>query len=152
VAAVEKRESSDDNLKRLKREIQKLTQQIDQGNERLAILPPDRLPGVIAKLREWESELEAARLELRRIGTASPVADLEKRIEAAESALWRLQDALQTEDAPLLRELFREMIDRVELRWEHKECGRRTRASFAGGVVSLRSSPASSELCPSAGR
>src|SRR5262249_30643344 len=92
VAAVEKPQRSDDNLQRLKREIQKLTQQIDQGNERLAILPPDRLPGLIAKLREWEKDLAAAQDELQRAETRSAVQDLEKQIKAAESALWRLQD------------------------------------------------------------
>jgi hypothetical protein len=152
-----KRQSCDDNLKRLKREVDKLSQQIDRGNERLAILPPNRLPGLIAKVREWERERAVARAELRRLETAAPVADSEKRIEAAEAAFGRLQEVLQAEDAPLLRELFREMIDRAELRSEHEQVkhlryGVVSRATFAGGVVSLRSSPASSQLSPSADR
>jgi DNA invertase Pin-like site-specific DNA recombinase len=157
VAAVEKRQRSDENLNRLKREIQKLTQQIDQGNERLAILPTDRLPGLIAKLREWEAARAAAQEELRRAETASAVDDLEKRIKAAEAALWQLQDAIRADDAPLLRELFREMIDRAELRWEHRRVPHRrygtvNKATFAGGVVSLRASPEQLLLSPSAGR
>src|SRR5262249_31694856 len=51
--------------------------------------------------RKGECELEKVRADLPRTETASPVQDLEARIEAAERTLWALQDALQAEDVPL---------------------------------------------------
>jgi hypothetical protein len=152
VAEIEAAQRSESNLGALRRQVTDLEAQIRQGNERLLILPEDRLPGATAALRAWEADLAKARAELQRVETASPVRDLEARIEAAERALWSLHDALQAEDVPLLRELFRELIERVELHWTHAEAGRTTVARFERGVVCPRTSPEPSLLSPSASR
>jgi hypothetical protein len=137
---------------RLRRRADELAAQIDQGNTNLIVLPPDRLPGVVAKLRPLEREREAVQAELRRAGTCSSCQDLEQQIAAAERMLWQLREALQAEEVPLLREILRKALDRVELTWEHRQAGKVTRTSFAGGVLSLRTTPEPSLLSPAAGR
>src|SRR5262249_53055954 len=135
MARLEAEQRGDANLNRLREQIRRLEQQIDQGNERLAVLPPDRLPGLIGKLREWEGQRNALRGELQRCESESPVARLEEVIAAAEKALWRLREALQAEDRTLLREVIRELIARVELHWKHEARGKLTRARLEWGAI-----------------
>jgi len=51
LAAQEARDRRDGNLSRLRRQADDLGQKIRQGNERLAILPADRIPGLVERLR-----------------------------------------------------------------------------------------------------
>ncbi len=50
----------------------------------------------------------------------------------------RLQAALRDEDGPALRAVLVEVIDRVELFFEHQQAGDGTRCRFARGLVYLR--------------
>jgi DNA invertase Pin-like site-specific DNA recombinase len=152
IARLEEEQRSDENLRRLGARRDELARNIDQGNENLAILPPDRLPGVVAKLREFEKERNYILAELRRTETESPVEKLEERIAAAEEALWQLEEALQDEDRPQLRRVMREFLSRVTFYWTHKEVGRVKRCRLERGEVILRTSEDTSELSPSAGR
>jgi DNA invertase Pin-like site-specific DNA recombinase len=152
MVALEKARRSDGNLGRLRKRCAELERQIDRGNGNLAILPADRLPGVVAKIREWERELESVRAEVKRAETESPVKQLEERIASAEAALWRLQEALRDEDLPLLREVLRQMVSRVELHWTRRAAGRVTRCRLDRGVVYLRASEEPSQLYQSADR
>src|SRR5262249_24075352 len=129
-----------------------LEAKIARGNERLFILPPDRLPGAIDLMRTWERERDEAKRRLHRAETQSPCRDLEQRIAAAEEMLWRLEELPKAEDAPLLRELLREAITKVELHWTHEKAGTITRAHFAGAEVYLQSTEEPYLLSPAAAR
>jgi hypothetical protein len=48
----------------------------------------------------------------------------------------------------LLRQLLREMIDRIEMRWTHREVNGLTRCNLSEGAVWLRSSEELSQLSP----
>jgi hypothetical protein len=150
VSSQEARERSGANLQRLRATIADLEQKIARGDERLVILPTDRIPGVVSQIREWERELRTVRGELRRCETDSPTDRLDKAVADAEAALWRLQEALRDEDAPLLREVLREMVDRIELQWSHRETGRRILCELSGGVLYPRTSGDTDKLFPSA--
>jgi DNA invertase Pin-like site-specific DNA recombinase len=150
-AALQAERRGEGNLSRLRRAADALEKKIRQGNERLLILPADRVAGAVETLRAWEAELKSVRDEQRRAEGESPAEDLEKSIAAAETVLWRLQEAWREQDAPLMRRLFREMLSKVELRWSFRTAGKRTFARLSGGMVHLQSTEASSELSPSAG-
>jgi hypothetical protein len=90
--------------------------------------------------------------ELRRIESGEAAGGLEWSIADAAAVLWRLQDAVRDDDAPLLREVVREMVDRIELHWDHEEKGAKTYCRFERGVVWLRMPEAMSKLSPSASR
>jgi DNA invertase Pin-like site-specific DNA recombinase len=152
VAARQAERQSDGNRGRLKARADDLACKIDRGNENLALLPADRVPGVVEKVRQWERERQAALDELGRLDSLCEVEDLEKQIATAEAALWRLQEAVQAQDAPLLRRLFQEMVDRAVLRWTHHDTGKLTRCRLQGGEIYLRTSQEPYELSPSAGR
>jgi DNA invertase Pin-like site-specific DNA recombinase len=150
VAAQQAQDRSDDNIKSLKRRAAELERRIAQGNERLIILPADRIPGVVEQLRGWEAERDDARAELRRIETGEAAGSLERAVADAEAVLWRLQDAVRDDDAPLIREVVREMVNRIELHWDREDRGAKTYCRLARGVVWLRTPEAMSKLSPSA--
>jgi DNA invertase Pin-like site-specific DNA recombinase len=151
-AALEAEQRSDDNLRRLRERVETLGRQIDQGNENLAVLPADLLAGVAAKVREFKKERDGLLAELRRAEEESPAEDLERRIAEAEGVLWRLQEALKDEDLPLLRQVLREMVSKVEFFWTRHDTDRTIRYRLERGVIYLRPSADSKELCPPARR
>jgi hypothetical protein len=130
----------------LHKRLAELEARITQGNENLALLPPDRLPGVVAKVREWEQERDRLRAELARRQGGGSLGGLDEAIAACEALLWRLREAAAASDPLLLREVIREAVSRVELSWERRPYGRRTRYVLQGGVIHLR--PQVGEKCP----
>jgi hypothetical protein len=152
VADQEARERGDGNLRRLRRRADELGQKIARGNERLVLLPADRIPGVVEQLRGWEREREATLAELARLETDPPSARLERAVADAAAALWRLREALRDEDTPLLRDVLRQMVTRIELRWDHEQRGSKVFCRVSGGVVWMPSPEGQSQLYPSAGR
>jgi DNA invertase Pin-like site-specific DNA recombinase len=152
VREMEAAERGDENLQRLRARARELGGMIGRGNENLAILPADRIPGVVAKVREWEAEEAAVKAELRRLESSSRADDLEQRIEAAERCIWNLREAAQGDDLPLLRDAVREMVKKVVLFWEHRQAGKVTRCRLVGGEIHPRTTEEPSELSPSAAR
>jgi DNA invertase Pin-like site-specific DNA recombinase len=152
LATQEARDQSDANRDRLARRVADLEGKLRQGNERLAIVPPDRIPGLTETLRGWERELGEVRRELRRVETESPTERLEQAVAAAERVLWELQEAVQGNDVPVIRNALAEMVDHIELHWEHYQVGRQTRCRLTGGVIWMRTSEGLSEWFPSATR
>jgi DNA invertase Pin-like site-specific DNA recombinase len=122
----------------LKRQVADLTRRIDRGNENLAVLPPDRLAGVVAKVREWEAQRDELKAELERAARQAVVTDLEERIATIEKALWTLRESIDKADPALVRSLLREMVERIELRWGHWSTAKTTRCRLEGGVVHVK--------------
>jgi DNA invertase Pin-like site-specific DNA recombinase len=111
---------------------------IAQGNRNLAILPSDRVPGVVAALRDWEQERDRLKAELARRHGGGNLEGLDEAIATCEALLWQLRHAAESGDALLLREVIREAIERIELTWERRPYGRRTRYILKGGIIHLR--------------
>jgi DNA invertase Pin-like site-specific DNA recombinase len=152
VVALQTERRGERNLRRLRTLADDLSRKIDQGNENLAILPSDRIPGVVAKLREWEKEREAVLAELRRAEADDPTGRLEERIKAAEEALWRLEEAIRDDDKPLLRQVLREMLVRAVLFWTHEERGKLTFSRILRGELYPQTTGEVFDMSPSAGR
>jgi site-specific DNA recombinase len=116
--AQEERGALGEKGKALRQQIEALGRQINQGNENLALLPPDRLPGVIALLREWEAERERLKAQLADVQRGPDVDAAEREIAGAEALLWQLREALQSADPALVRAALREVVSKIELHWE----------------------------------
>jgi DNA invertase Pin-like site-specific DNA recombinase len=123
---------------RLRQQIDQLSLRIDQGNENLAILPADRVPGVVAKVRAWEAERDTLAAELERLTSASRADSLEAQIAAAEAMLGKLADALRDEDAPALRQVLHELVSKVVLRFTHRRAAKYVRSKLVGGDIYVR--------------
>jgi DNA invertase Pin-like site-specific DNA recombinase len=122
----------------LRKRLAELEGKIVQGNENLAILPPDRVPGVVAVLRNWEQERDQVKAELQRREGVGNLAGLNDAVAACEAILWRLREAKDADDPLLLREVLRAAVARIELTWETRPYGKRNRYLITGGVIHLR--------------
>jgi hypothetical protein len=131
-------ERSPDAIAGLRKRLAALEANIVKGNETVLILPPDRVPGAVAALRAWEAERDGLRAELvRRKGDGGALAQLEEAVSACEEMLWRLREAREDGDDLIVREVIREAVSRIELRWERQHYGTKTRYVITGGVIHL---------------
>src|SRR5262249_47353365 len=100
----------------LRKRVAELGQWVKDGSGRLAKVPDDVLPGLVAEIRTWKAELEEAEKELHELERRETA---QRRDEAAvDKALARLQrlpEIVRKGDQSLVRDLLRSIIDRVEL-------------------------------------
>jgi hypothetical protein len=134
----EQAERSPTVLSDLRKQLNDLEANIDRGNGNLLLLPPDRLPGAIAQLRNWEAERDRVQAELAGRMASQPAMDLDRMVKACTDLLWRLREAIAQADKQDLWDLVHEAIARIELRWEWRKTPCRNRYILAGGVIHLR--------------
>jgi site-specific DNA recombinase len=134
----EQEEQAPDRTAGLEAAAETLNRKIEQGRANLALLPADMIPGVVATVRGWEQERDQLRAELQQARVGGRMNDLEAVIATAEAALCRLREAAADSDPTLMRDVLREMVERVEFRWERRPTAQRTRYILTGGVIHLR--------------
>jgi DNA invertase Pin-like site-specific DNA recombinase len=147
------RSDAEAQARNLRARVAELGRQIDRGNENLALLPRDRIPGVVAKLRAWEAERDRLAAEAEALERGPDVASLERSIDAAEALLWRLRDALTSAEPAAVRAVLRELVTRIELAWEprpKKSNPAKTTYVFSRGLIYLRVDDDVSKLVTSA--
>jgi hypothetical protein len=107
--------------------------------ERMALIDADLLADFSAKVRGWKDDRAKLEKELAALGQlAGSQRGLEDLLKAAEAEMGRLQEALLSAEPHQRREVFREMVSKIELRFDHYEQGKQTRARFREGVIHLR--------------
>jgi hypothetical protein len=121
---------------RLRRRAAEVAAKIDRGNENLAVLPPDRIAGVVAKVREWESQRDRLLAEVRQLEEGE--AEIAGVGQKAEGHLWRLREGLQSGDPSQVRAVLREVVSKVELRFAHERKGKLVWSRFRQGVIFVR--------------
>lgn len=92
-----------------------MRRRIDRGNENLAELPKDMLPGVVAKIREWEAgvkTLEARRAQLAREAELNK--DVAGRVREAAEMICSIGTMLNEKQAAFDQRLIRENVAAVE--------------------------------------
>jgi DNA invertase Pin-like site-specific DNA recombinase len=137
-------ERSSGEADRLNRQVATLDRDIAQGNANLARLPEDRLPGVIAQVRQWEGQRAGLLARLHELENGSDEA--KKILAEARKQLWRLRDAVTDDDEEAQTAVVREVVSKVEVRFTHERThGRRsptgqarTRSRPSGLVVYVR--------------
>jgi DNA invertase Pin-like site-specific DNA recombinase len=103
---------------RLRRQINAVGVKIARGNENLALLPADRLSGVIAQLRQWEAN--RSQLEERLTELDSGGAQAQAILDEARKQLWRLRESLQGDDEEAQATVIREVLSKAEVRFSHE--------------------------------
>jgi hypothetical protein len=132
---------------RLRRRVAELEGQIRQATTNLAILPADRVPGVVAVLRGLEADRDRTAAELARLEGGAVRKDLEAQVAAAERQLWRLEEAAKAGDREALREALGGIVERVELHFgEVRQSLKRVRRPLLRGIIYLRQDGSALEL------
>jgi site-specific DNA recombinase len=122
--------------------LEALDKQIDQGNHNLTVLPPDRLGGVVAKLRELEDERQQLAADLERVENVAEVSDLEAVVAEAKRLLWDLRAAFDEGDPARVRFVLQEFVDRIVLEFRPKPRPR-NRSPLRGGTIYLKDATSS---------
>jgi DNA invertase Pin-like site-specific DNA recombinase len=143
------RRNGRDEEKRIRARVAELERQIDQGSERLALLPPDLIEGVAAKVRAWKAEQEQLQGKLagfdRETASAREAAELAER---ALARLWTLQERIGEADPARLREVLGEIVAKVECWFDQGDTGKRYRYRLSRGLIHLRPDIQISSLVP----
>src|SRR5262249_24345598 len=101
--------------KQLRQQIQDLDRQINQGSERLLLLPADLVADAAAKLREWKEQRRQLQLDLECLEKpVQAVDDLDAWVEAAARQIRTLRENIGKADPAKSREVIHQMVQRVE--------------------------------------
>ena len=114
---------------------------IAQGNRNLALLPPDRIPGVVQQVRACEAQREGLARELARLEVeAEGRADHARQVAKAMARVRRLRKIVQGAPAEVVRNAFSDLIDRVSLFFEYgpPDRGGYRRTTFTEFEVTMR--------------
>jgi DNA invertase Pin-like site-specific DNA recombinase len=134
-----KRKGDPAEARRLQSRIADLGRQIDQGNANLALLPPELMGGVVAKVRGWKDERDHLQAELDALQAGRDPAGADRRqAEAALAELSTLEEKLRDADPQRLRDVFRQLVERVECWFERVPWGKRFRHRLSRGVIRVR--------------
>jgi DNA invertase Pin-like site-specific DNA recombinase len=105
---------------RLRKRLADLGRQIDRGNENLALLPADRIPAVVAKVRAWEEERDRlAREPARTEAAADAGQQFKARVAEALEEIKALEEVILTAEPNEVRDALAGLVDKVTLHFEH---------------------------------
>jgi DNA invertase Pin-like site-specific DNA recombinase len=122
----------------LRRRIAELKDWVKDGSGRLAKVPEDMLPGLIAEIRSWKAELEAAVEELRGVEQRDyEQQKCEALIDRALNQLQKLPKLIRQDDQAMVREILRSLIQHIELFFKSREVKERRRYVFSHGWVRM---------------
>jgi hypothetical protein len=146
LAELEAEKAAGGRVEGLRRRLAELKAQVEQGNRNLAILPADRLPGVVEQVRKLEAERDQVAAEVERIASGRRKQEVAETLARAEQHLWKLREAFEASDPADVRAVLLDQVDRVELDFEHEAGARRNKHTFTGGVIYLRGEEACGDL------
>jgi cell division septum initiation protein DivIVA len=132
---------------RLRKRIEVLDRQIDQGAERVLSVPEKLVSTMYAKLERLQEERDRLQAELQAVGkpeTGSAEID-GKKVEEAARLLSDLREAFVDAEPEDLRGLFQALVVKIEVQFSHEERGSRTVNTPMGGTIVVRP-PAQSSI------
>lgn len=126
--------------KQLRDRIAKLDREISQGADRLLKAPDDLHDVLVERLRAWRTERNdlQSRLDAHKPQERADVRQAETIINAAVARLETLRERLHETDLGKLRLALHDIVDRVELFFEAKPFGKRTKSELTKGVIYLQ--------------
>jgi DNA invertase Pin-like site-specific DNA recombinase len=105
---------------RLEDALAALDRQIRQGNRNLAVLPEDRLAGVVAQVRAWEEERAGLARELARLDAAAEVrADYARHVGEALGQVRRLAEIVREATPEEVRNALAGLVEKVTLFFDY---------------------------------
>ena len=97
--------------------IARLDKLIANAEENLALVPQNRVQGILNKIADWEIEKAKAEAEMVSTGV-TPVEELREVVKYIKEFLWEWREAMQRGEASSVYHLMRQIVSRVELTFE----------------------------------
>jgi DNA invertase Pin-like site-specific DNA recombinase len=132
-----KEQAKDDGRERqrLRDRVADLDRRIDQGTERLLLVPADQVDKAAGKLRQWRDERDGVARELSRLESAAENGkQFMGRVTAALDALKQLEGSIAEAPAESARDLLAGLVGKVTLRFDHSRPLKRGRRTELEGV------------------
>lgn len=115
-----------------------MDREIEHGAENFLRAPADLLDLVGAKLTAMKRQRTHVQDELRRLEAASKPGNMEGEVDAVVAHFWRLGEEMGKAEPTRRREVFRLLVDRIELRFDRVPKGKRTECPLKSGEIHLR--------------
>jgi hypothetical protein len=125
-------------IEALGKQIANLDREIDQAAENFLRAPAEVLDLVGSKLTAMKRQRTLLQDELERAEAANRPLDVEAEVDAIAGRLWRLGEEMAQADPARRREVFRLLVDRIELRFDQIQKGKRTECPLNSGEIYLR--------------
>ena len=138
---------------RLRKRIEVLDEQIDQGVERVLSAPEKLVTSIYAKIEKLREERDRLQAKLHAAGqpeTGSSATD-DKKVEEAARVLRDIREAFTDAKPEEIRELLSPLVSKIELHFDHEKQGGRTVNTPMGGTIVVRPPAESSILFTSLG-
>jgi len=125
---------------RLRKQIDKLDREIDQGLDRVFSAPDVLVGSLYAKLETLKAERDRLLAQLNAAGQpeADSAARDEQKVEEAARVLRDLREAFTGTDEAETRDLLRRMVSKIELTFTHRHNGKRMENELQGGAIFVR--------------
>jgi site-specific DNA recombinase len=125
---------------RLRKRLDEVNKQIDQGAERVLSAPENLVSTIYAKLDKLRVERDRLQAQLNAAGqpeTGSCALD-EEKVEEAARVLRDLREAFQDAEREEVRELLEPLVAKVELHFDHERRGKLDQSCFKHGTIFVR--------------
>ena len=127
------------NLEALRRRHRDLMiKQVDRGAERLLTAPESLLDVLTEKLSTMKRERDHVGVERQAVEKATEPVDVEAEVERASGKVWTLVEELKDAEPARMRELLGQLVERVELRFSHRQNGKRREFRPTSGRIHFR--------------
>ena len=122
----------------LRKQLAEMDREIDRAAENFLRAPSEVLDLVGKKLTALKRQREHLNDELRAAESAAEPKDMEGQVEALVARLWALGEDMAKAEPARRREVFRLLVDRIELRFDRVPRGKRTECPLQSGEIHLR--------------
>jgi site-specific DNA recombinase len=131
---------------RLRKRLDEINRQIDQGAERVLSAPEKLVSTIYAKLDRLRVERDRLQAQLEATGQAETGSNAldDQKVEEAARVLRDMREAFQDAEPEEIRELLSPLVAKVELHFDHERQGKRDRNRFKHGTIFVR--PADPQL------
>ncbi len=122
----------------LVKKLNELNREIDRAADNFLRAPSELLDVIGGKLSAMKRERDHLQKELKANKPAKGPQDADAEIEAVVGRLWRLRKEIAEGEPARRREVFRQLVSRIDLRFDKVQKGKRTECPFRSGEIHLR--------------
>ncbi len=124
----------------LRTKLVKLDKEIVAAARELKRTPDDLYDLAVQDMRQLRHQREQAATTLEALESATPQGkqDADKRAQRAIDAIQRLGKRLTSADPATVREAFNQVVDRIDLWFDHKHSAKQTRSFIRKGLIRFR--------------
>jgi len=134
----ERRSVSPKETRDLRKQLADLDREIDHAAENFLRAPAEILDLVGKKLTALKRERECVQDQLRAAEHSAKPTDVAAEVDALVGHLWRLGEELALAEPARRREVFRLLVERIELQFDQVKVGKKTTCPLQSGAIHLR--------------